>query len=61
MEKKYEDLITQANYARFKGLTRARICQKVANNSLNTVWIGGVKLVKLTADELVEYKAFLIT
>lgn len=60
MEKKYEDLITQANYARFKGLTRARICQKVKNGSLNTIWIGGVKLVKLSADELVDYKAFLL-
>lgn len=53
---KYGDLIRQAEYARFKGLTRARICQKSGDKSLDMVWVGGVKLVKLNATELVEYR-----
>lgn len=55
---KYDDLVTQANYARFKGVSRARICQRVKNNTLTAIWAGGAKLIKLKTDELTAYKKF---
>lgn len=52
---KNSDLITQAEYARFKDLSRARICQKVKAGQLNVYWMAGNKVIQLKPDELVEY------
>ena len=53
---KNSDLITQAEFSRFKDCSRALICQKVKAKKLNTVWMNGNIVIKLTPDELVEYK-----
>lgn len=41
----YENVMTQAEYARFKGVSRARICQMVKEKKLKTVWIRGAKFI----------------
>lgn len=56
MKSQVEDkrLITQAEYARLKGLSRARISQMVKAQKLTCVWIRGSKLILLTAEEMEE-------
>jgi hypothetical protein len=48
-EQEYEDmkLITQAEYAKLKGITRSRVCQLVKEKKVPTVWIRGAKLILL--------------
>jgi hypothetical protein len=53
------DLITQAEYARFIGRSRARVCQMVKGKKLNTVWMNGNVVIRLTTDEQAEYIKFL--
>ena len=53
---KYEDLLKQAEYARFINRTRARVCQKVKGKSVSAVYVGGTKMIKLSPDEIVEYR-----
>ena len=53
---KYEDLLKQAEYARFINRTRARVCQKVKGKSVTSVYVGGTKMIKLSPDEIVEYR-----
>lgn len=52
--KKYKNLITQAEYARLKGISRARVCQMINEKKLVPVWIRGAKLIFMPDDELSE-------
>ena len=51
----YRDLVTQANYARFIGKTRARVCQMIKAKKITAVYLTGNKLVRLVEPELSEY------
>ena len=56
MEKSISDkrLITQAAYARMKGVSRARISQMIKEKKLTAVFINGAKLILLRPDEVPE-------
>jgi len=49
MEQHIEDkrLITQAEYARLKGVSRARVSQMINEKKVTCVWIRGAKLILL--------------
>lgn len=47
-------LITQAEYARKIGKTRARVNQMVRDGKLTVVYIGGNKLIKMSKHEVDE-------
>jgi len=52
MEKiEYKNLITQAEYAKLKGITRARVCQMVKEQKVVAVYIRGAKLILLQNEE----------
>ena len=40
-----KNLITQAEYARQKGISRARVNQMINEKKLTVVWIQGAKLI----------------
>ena len=42
-----KNLITQAEYAKLKGITRARVCQMVKEKKVVAVYIRGAKLILL--------------
>jgi len=40
-----KNLMTQAEYARIKGISRARVCQMVKEKKLTVVYIHGARLI----------------
>jgi len=44
---KYDKLITQAEYARMKGISRARVNQMINEGKLTPVYVRGIKLIFL--------------
>jgi DNA-binding transcriptional regulator LsrR (DeoR family) len=53
MEKiEYKNVMTQAEYARMKKISRARVCQMVKEKKLSTVWIQGAKFIFVEKNNL---------
>ena len=54
-ELKRERLITQAEYARKKGISRPRVSQMIKEKKLTVVWISGAKLVYLNDKDFIDF------